>query len=222
MQISCYNDPRILEIGVDEVGRGPLFGRVYAAAVIMPSVVSPREAINMSLIKDSKLFHSEKKIRQSADYIREKAVAYAVCWRDEATVDRVNILQATQEAMHEAITEAREKAATTFDTEFRLIVDGNYFRPFPGVPHECFEKGDGRFASIAAASILAKVARDEYIADLCAQRPDLVEKYDLLKNKGYGTARHREGIRKHGYTDGHRLSFRLKELTPVDPNIIPV
>jgi len=244
-----------LQIGVDEVGRGPLLGRVYAAAVILPDPASKEgQRFEFHRMKDSKKFHSEKKLKETADYIRQNAVQYSIQWRDEKHIDRVNILQATQDAMHEAITDVIAKQSHQPPVErsqperversqpeevtdlinslqeglqispkdlqnspnFKIAVDGNYFRPFTDentgkfVPYECIIQGDATHPTIAAASIIAKVARDQYIADLCNEFPELVEKYDLAKNKGYGTKRHRDGIQQHGITEWHRTSFRNK------------
>jgi len=192
-------------IGVDEAGRGPLLGRVYAAAVVLPSTDEPW----MMYIKDSKRFGGKNKavkIREVADQIRQNAVAYGVAWRDEKRIDDINILQATQETMHDAISQCLRNMEN--HSSVKLWVDGNYFRPFPGVVHECVEQGDDKVKCIAAASILAKVARDDYILALCEEYPELVDKYDLAQNKGYGTKRHMEGIRIHGLCEWHRRSFR--------------
>ena len=195
-------------VGVDEAGRGPLFGRVYAAAVILPEPTAENKSW-MSLIKDSKRFHSAVKIRQVADNIRKHAISYGVGWRDEKRIDVINILQATQEAMHDAIDQViKSKDTVTTDATVKLLIDGNYFRPYAGLQHHCIEQGDNIYPCIAAASILAKVARDDYIHALCKEYPELVHKYDLDKNKGYGTKRHMDGIREHGVTEWHRKSFR--------------
>jgi ribonuclease HII len=195
------------EIGVDEAGRGPLFGRVYCAAVILPL------EMDFSFIKDSKKFTSKKKIREAADKIKQQALAWSVAWSDENTIDDLNILQATMKAMHTCILDILPEKGT-------LLIDGNYFRPitrvinetWETVPYTCVEKGDSTYYSIAAASILAKVARDDYILDLCEQHPYLVERYGLDKNKGYGAKKHMDGIREHGITEWHRKSYK-----PCDP-----
>lgn len=191
------------EIGVDEAGRGPLFGRVYCAAVILPL------EMDFSFIKDSKKFTSKKKIREAADKIKQHALAWSVSFSDEKTIDDLNILQATMKAMHTCILEILPDNGT-------LLVDGNYFKPITRiineawvtVPYTCVEKGDSTYYSIAAASILAKVARDDYILDLCEQHPYLVERYGLDKNKGYGAKKHMDGIREHGITEWHRKSYK--------------
>jgi len=212
-------DTTILEIGVDEAGRGPLFGRVYAAAVILPK--DPATEYDFSQMKDSKKFHSKKKIAHVADYIKQNAVAWAVAYEDEAAIDKMNILQATQSAMHKAIKScieiAEKKALDGAPPTIQLLIDGNYFNSITtydkvrgkiiAMPHICIEGGDDKYAAIAAASILAKVSRDTYIEDLCAENPELNEKYGILSNKGYGAKKHMEGIRAHGITIWHRRSF---------------
>ena len=212
-------DTTILEIGVDEAGRGPLFGRVYAAAVILPK--DPATEYDFSQMKDSKKFHSKKKISQVADYIKQNAVAWAVAYEDEVAIDKMNILQATQSAMHKAIKScieiAEKKALDGAPPTIQLLIDGNYFNSITtydkargqikAMPHVCVEGGDNKYAAIAAASILAKVSRDTYIEDLCAENPELNEKYGILSNKGYGAKKHMDGIRSHGITIWHRRSF---------------
>jgi ribonuclease HII len=212
-------DTTILEIGVDEAGRGPLFGRVYAAAVILPK--DPATEYDFSQMKDSKKFHSKKKIAHVADYIKQNAVAWAVAYEDEAAIDKINILQATQSAMHKAIKScieiAEKKALDGAPPTIQLLIDGNYFNSITtydkvrgkiiAMPHVCVEGGDNKYAAIAAASILAKVSRDTYIEDLCAENPELNEKYGILSNKGYGAKKHMDGIRAHGITIWHRRSF---------------
>jgi ribonuclease HII len=212
-------DTTILEIGVDEAGRGPLFGRVYAAAVILPK--DPATEYDFSQMKDSKKFHSKKKIAHVADYIKKNAVAWAVAYEDEAAIDKMNILQATQSAMHKAIKScieiAEKKALDGAPPAIQLLIDGNYFNSITtydkvrgqiiAMPHVCIEGGDDKYATIAAASILAKVTRDQYVIDLCAEHPELNEKYGILTNKGYGARRHLDGIKHYGITIWHRRSF---------------
>ena len=181
-------------------------------------------------MKDSKKFHSGKKIREVAAYIKEKAIAWAVGWADEREIDELNIRRATHKAMHQAIQEVITKhlADKKGDATILLLVDGNDFTPFkhvkepgpaslgpasPGpaspVQHVCIEGGDNTYSCIAAASILAKVARDDYIAELCAAEPDLITRYDLLKNKGYGTKKHMDGLKQYGITQWHRRTFGI-------------
>lgn len=204
---------KTMKIGIDEAGRGPLFGRVYAAAVILPDDLDTQD------IKDSKLFHSTKKREKVAAYIREHAISYSIQFEDEATIEKINILQATQNAMHRCVhdilTQHNKK-------NVEILVDGNYFRPFTWfdkeekrweeLPYQCIVDGDKKIPAIAAASILAKVARDHYIVDLCTEHPNLQEKYGLLQNKGYGTKQHREGLQIHGPSPWHRPSFLKKIL----------
>jgi len=197
-----------LEIGIDEVGRGPMLGRVYTAAVILPKDTS----FDHSKMKDSKKFHSKKKIKEVSEYIKENAIAWDIQWENETVIDDINIRNATFSAMHKAIQNVYDKTKTTL-----LLVDGNDFKPFvvvnhnmiEQVPHVCIEGGDNKYSSIAAASILAKVARDEYIDDLCHNNPYLQERYDLQNNKGYGTKKHMDGIRQHGISEWHRKSFGI-------------
>lgn len=205
-----YNEDDINEIGVDEVGRGPMFGRVYAAAVILPKDSSFKH----ELMKDSKKFSSKKKLEETAKYIRENCVKYAIGYEDESYIDKQNIKVATYAAMHKAI-----KNLVSTSKEYRILVDGNDFKPvtymdsatemIKEVPAVCIVGGDNIQSSIAAASILAKVERDTYICDLCAEYPKLDENYDLIKNKGYGTAKHMAGIRQYGISQWHRRSFGL-------------
>ena len=195
-----FRDDATLEIGVDEVGRGPLFGRVYTAAVVLP-----KEGFDFAKMKDSKKFHSKKKILEAAQYIKSNAIAWAVTFEDEKVVDELNILQATQKCMHRSVSTVLPKLGAS---SALLLVDGNYFNSYPNVPHLCVEGGDDKYASIAAASILAKTERDAYIVDMCEKHPELVERYHLDKNKGYGTKEHIDGIKKYGATEWHRRSFR--------------
>ena len=208
-----FNEEKI-EIGVDEVGRGPLFGRVYAAAVILPK----DDTFDHSKMKDSKKFHSKKKLIDTAEYIKEKAIAWTIHYEDEKTIDDINILQATQKTMHKCIDSIIKKTNCKKE-ETLLLIDGNYFKKytyfnvenkrFEQFEHICIEGGDNKYSTIAAASILAKVERDKYIEDLCLEYPDLIEKYSLDTNKGYGSKKHIEGIKQHGITIWHRRSFGI-------------
>ena len=214
LQICFDENNSAYEIGVDEVGRGPMFGRVYTAAVVLPKDES---AFNHFMMKDSKRFHSKKKIDAAASYIKENAIAYSVSYEEACVIDNINILQATQQAMHNSIKETIKQLPT--DAEIQLLIDGNYFKPystfskerrmFETVSHVCIEGGDNKYASIAAASILAKVERDRYIEELCEKNPELIEHYGIDSNKGYGAKRHIEGIKQHGITIWHRRSFGI-------------
>jgi ribonuclease HII len=220
---SCYNeDEKIYEIGVDEAGRGPLFGRVYTAAVILPK----DDSFDYTKVKDSKKFHSKKKIEEAANYIKQNALAWHVSYEDERKIDEINILQATQSAMHNSIIEVRKRynkvlksngKQEKLDYHYSLLIDGNYFKPITifdkntnkieSIPYITVEGGDNKYASIAAASILAKVERDKYIDDLCEKHPELSLHYGIDSNKGYGAKRHIDGIKEHGITIWHRRSF---------------
>jgi ribonuclease HII len=218
------DDVNTLEIGADEAGRGPLFGRVYSAAVILPK----DNSFDHSKMKDSKKFHSKKQIDEVADYIKKNALAWYISFEDEKTIDEINILQATQKAMHSAILETRKQyndimkkqnKKESNDYSFYLLIDGNYFNPITYfnksfnklemLPYSCIEGGDNKYTAIAAASILAKVERDKYIEELCKENPELIEKYGIDQNKGYGAKQHIDGIKEHGITVWHRRSFGI-------------
>ena len=217
----CHNEAEnVYEIGVDEVGRGPMFGRVYTAAVILPK----DDSFDCSMVKDSKKFHSKKKIEEAAQYVKDHALAWYVSFEDEKKIDEINILQATQLSMHNSINEIRKATnlmlkADQKDYAYSLLIDGNYFNPITYVnkktnkleviPYTTIEGGDNKYASIAAASILAKVERDKYIDDLCKQNPTLCEHYGIDSNKGYGSKRHMDGIKEHGITIWHRRTFGI-------------
>ena len=213
--LKFYNEnPNIIEIGVDEVGRGPLFGRVYTAAVILPK----DDSFEHSRMKDSKKFTSKQKILEVADYIKKNAVAWSVTYRDEKIIDEINILQATQNSMHESIQNVIKQIKTS--NEFvHLLIDGNYFNSFTiydqtkkkieTLNHTCVEAGDNKYSAIAAASILAKVERDSYIEDLCCSNLDLIGKYKIDSNKGYGSKAHLDGIKQYGITKWHRKTFGI-------------
>ena len=213
-----YNsDIDIIEIGSDEAGRGPMFGRVYSGAVVLPK----DDSFDHYKMKDSKKFTSKKsnKIQEVAEYIKANAIAWAVEYEDERVIDEINILQATQSAMHKAIRNVMKQIKGLDTTKMLLLIDGNYFKPLTIVnkttnrienaKFETIEGGDNKFTSIAAASILAKVERDKYIEELCLENPELIEKYGIDSNKGYGAKRHMDGIRQYGITKWHRRTFGL-------------
>lgn len=215
------------EVGVDEAGRGPLFGRVYTAAVILPP---PESSFDFSLLKDSKKFHSEKKIREASDYIKEHAVGWAISYEEAEVIDAMNIRRATLQCMRKSINtlvdahigdierQHQDRPLPTTE-DYLLLIDGNDFIPLSKYneemdqidtyTHVCVEGGDNTYACIAAASILAKVARDDYIEKLCDQHPVLDEMYSLRGNKGYGAKKHLDGIREHGITQWHRRSYGI-------------
>jgi ribonuclease HII len=206
----CLEDTD-LEIGIDEAGRGPMFGRVYAAAVILPK----DDSFQHKEMKDSKKFHSEKKINAIADYIKDNAISWGIGYSTEQEIDSYNIRKATHMAMHKAIKQVTEKISTK--ESFHLLVDGNDFtiynvlngQTLTSFKHTCIKGGDDKYTSIAAASILAKVERDCYIKQLCENDPSLIEKYDILNNKGYGTKNHMNGILEYGITKYHRKTFGI-------------
>lgn len=210
---TCYDPENEYEIGVDEAGRGPMFGRLYVGAAILPK----EGEFHHEWMKDSKKFHSVKKIREVAEYIKSNALAWSVQYIEEDVIDEINIRQSVFRGMHNAI---RETLPNNVDSRKGiLLVDGNDFRPYTQfdeeleeirvIRHETIEGGDNKYTAIAAASILAKVARDDYIADLCAQYPELVSRYGIDKNKGYGTKQHMEGITKYGISQWHRKTYGI-------------
>ena len=210
-----------LECGVDEVARGCLFGRVYAGAVVwappLPGAVATDDVAAVPdlpkgiVIRDSKTMSRPQRERAAA-WIHAHAYAVHVAHKDEAYVDAHNILRAAQDAMGDAVRGAQADVAAKTDGPTRverLLVDGDYFRPAPnvGVPHLCVVKGDATFFAIALAAIVAKVAHDAYVQELCDQHPRLDAWYGLRKNVGYGTAAHRSGLQAHGTTPYHRKTF---------------
>ena len=195
------------EIGIDEVGRGPLFGRVYSAAVILPK----DDSFDHYKMKDSKKFYRKKKIQETAEYIKNNAIAWNISFENEKKIDEINILQATQQTIHNNIIEIIKK---TNQTDYHLLIDGNYFKPLLltnniNYTFNCIEGGDNYYSSIAAASILAKVERDKYIEDLCIEYPDLIDKYKINSNKGYGSKQHLDGIKLYGISKFHRKTFGI-------------
>lgn len=180
-----------LEAGTDEAGRGCLAGPVFAAAVILP------KNFRCPLLDDSKKI-SEKMREELRPIIEKKAIAWAVGIVSHEEIDEINILNASFLAMHRSI----EQLGTTPEL---ILVDGNRFNPFKEIDHECIIKGDGIYKSIAAASVLAKTYRDDYMKKIHAEFPF----YDWNKNNGYPTKKHRDCIRKHGVSAHHRKSFRL-------------
>lgn len=180
-----------IEAGCDEAGRGCLAGPVTAAAVILPPHFSN------DLINDSKQLteHQRDALRP---IIERKAVAWAVAMIDPAEIDRINILNASILAMHRAIDQLKVRPEA-------LLIDGNRFKPYPGIPHTTIVKGDSKMMCIAAASILAKTHRDEYMRRIASEYPQ----YGWDKNKGYPTRDHRAAIAEFGTSPYHRMSFRL-------------
>lgn len=186
-----FYQQELLEAGCDEAGRGCYAGPVFAAAVILP------RDFHHPLLNDSKQL-SEKIRDKLRPTIEKEAIAFAVASIDNNEIDQINILKASFKAMHLAVDKLKKKPQL-------LLIDGNRFIPYKKMPHLCFVKGDGRFAAIAAASILAKTYRDDYMQQLHTEFP----LYGWNQNKGYGTATHRKAIEEIGLCKYHRKSFRL-------------
>jgi ribonuclease HII len=184
----------VLEAGCDEAGRGCLAGPVFAAAVILPP------GFKNKLLNDSKELTREERDKLRP-LIEKKALAWAVEMVSNEEIDKVNILNASFHAMNRAVQKLAVKPE-------HLLIDGHMFRPQTDIPYTCLIKGDGRYMSIAAASILAKTWRDEYMEKLHEEFPI----YNWIRNKGYPTLQHRDAISLHGITKYHRLSFRQSDL----------
>jgi len=178
------------EAGCDEAGRGCLAGPVFAAAVILP------KKFKNKVLNDSKQLTDAQR-KELRPIIEEQAIAWAVAQVEVTEIDSINILNASFLAMHKAIDKLKIKPEL-------LLIDGNRFKIYPGIPHHCIIQGDGIYLSIAAASVLAKTYRDDYMDKLHEQFPH----YHWITNKGYGTEKHREAIQEFGITDHHRKSFR--------------
>jgi ribonuclease HII len=189
--LAVFFTPDMTEAGCDEAGRGCLAGPVFAAAVILP------KNFYDDLLNDSKVLTARQR-NDLRPVIQEKAIAWSVAKVDAGEIDEINILQASFLAMHRAVDSLMVKPQL-------LLIDGNRFNTYPGIPHQCFIKGDGRFLSIAAASVLAKTYRDDFMLEMDKEYPD----YGWKQNKGYPTKSHREGIAKFGTTPLHRLSYNL-------------
>ena len=185
----------LLEAGLDEAGRGCYAGPVFAAAVILP------KDFYHPLLNDSKQLN-EKQRNLLRPIIEKESISFAVASVDNNAIDKINILQASFTAMHLSVDQLKTKP------EF-LLIDGNRFKPYPNIPHQCIIKGDGKYASIAAASILAKTGRDEFMLKIHASFPQ----YGWDKNKGYGTAIHRRAIGEFGLCGYHRKSFNILPAT---------
>lgn len=188
-----------IEAGCDEAGRGCLAGSVYAAAVILP------KGYDNPLLNDSKQLTEKRRYALRDDIVRD-AVAWAIGIVTPEEIDKINILNASFLAMHRALDQLTVRPEA-------IIVDGNRFTPYHDVPYATIVKGDGKYQAIAAASILAKTFRDDYMDRLALEYPY----YDWQKNKGYPTRAHREGIRLHGITPYHRKSYNLLGSEPMLP-----
>jgi ribonuclease HII len=190
-KLLLYKNRNLIEAGCDEAGRGCLAGPVVAAAVILPADFSN------DILDDSKKL-TEAKRNKLRPIIEKEALAFAVAFVSEKEIDEINILNASFLAMHRAVAQLNQKPEM-------LLIDGNRFTIYEGIPHECIIKGDGKFLSIAAASILAKTYRDEYMENIHEEFPF----YDWKQNKGYPTKKHRKAILEYGDCIHHRKTFTL-------------
>lgn len=190
--LQTYLNAQLIEAGCDEAGRGCLAGPVFAAAVVLP------KDLNHEWLRDSKKLKPEQR-QTMRTWIENNAIDFAVAQVSARKIDSINILNASILAMHLAIDKLNTKP------EF-LLIDGNRFKAYPGIKHQCVIKGDNYYTSIAAASILAKTYRDELILSMHKQYPQ----YDWLNNKTYGTAKHIAAIQKYGTTAYHRKSFVVR------------
>ncbi len=192
MLLNCYQD-ELLEAGCDEAGRGCLAGPVFAAAVILP------KGFVLEGLNDSKqLSHEQRDLLRPV--IEKEALAWAVASCDHEEIDRINILNASFLAMHRAIEKLKAQPGY-------LVIDGNRFKAYPNIPHSCIVKGDGKYLNIAAASILAKTHRDEYMTNLHVDYPH----YNWQKNKGYPTIAHRKAVLEIGLSPFHRKTFNVSD-----------
>ncbi len=187
--MKTYN-PLLRIAGTDEAGRGCLAGPVTAAAIILPA------GFNHPVLKDSKQL-TERQRNELLPLLKKEAVAFGVSHVYETEIDKINILNASILAMHLSLDQLSFRPQ-------KIVVDGNRFKPYGNIPYECIIKGDGKFWSIAAASVLAKTSRDAFMEKIHQEFP----MYNWAKNKGYPTQEHRRAIRKHGLTKYHRKSFR--------------
>jgi ribonuclease HII len=191
--------------GVDEVARGTFIGPVVTACVVLPTVFNDDK---YKEIKDSKKL-TPKKRKELAIYIKSIAITYGFGISSHQEIDEINILNATMKAMHRAIDEAYKKHPFN-----KILIDGPYFKGYiPSgdediIEHKCIPKGDANYLTIAAASILAKDFHTEYILDL-VEKNDILKQYDIINNKGYGTSKHIEAIKKYGITEFHRKTFGI-------------
>jgi ribonuclease HII len=213
-----HSDENAYEIGIDEAGRGPLFGSVFIAAVVLPKDAS---SFHHEWMRDSKKIKNKKVMSELANYIKQNALYWNIQSADSDTIDRCNILRSVITCMHGCISNivTQMKNDSKSVSNGLLLVDGNYFNPyvkyddsideFFNIPHLTVEKGDATYSSIAAASILAKEAHDAHIMELCAKYPILCENYSLDTNVGYGTKAHIEGIKTHGVTQWHRKTYNI-------------
>jgi ribonuclease HII len=188
-----FYQKEFLEAGCDEAGRGCLAGPVFAAAVILP------QDFDHAILNDSKQIKEKDRFKLRLE-IEKSAIAFGVGMVDHQEIDRINILNASFLAMHRAIKQLKQQP------QF-LIIDGNRFKPYPNIKHECIVKGDSKYFSIAAASILAKTYRDDFMENLHQEFPD----YEWNTNKGYPTIKHRNAVLKNGTSPYHRKTFKVTD-----------
>lgn len=189
--LQAFYNPDLIEAGCDEAGRGCLAGPVYAAAVILS------KNFYHPLLNDSKQLAEEQRY-ELRPFIEQHAISYAIASLDNKQIDKINILKASFKSMHIAVQQLSISPQL-------LLIDGNRFIPYKKIPHQCIIQGDGIYASIAAASILAKTYRDDYMKQLHKKFP----KYNWAQNKGYATREHQEALDQHGPCKFHRKTFRL-------------
>ena len=206
-----YNDNNDVEIGVDEAGRGPLFGRLYTGAVVLPK----NNSFKHELMCDSKKIKSYEKLEELSNYIKKNAISWSVNYEENDTIDLINIRQSVLKSMQTSAKNILQDM--DISNNALILVDGNDFKPLVyyhnnelvPINYVCIKGGDNTYTAIAAASILAKYERDKYILELCNQYPLLDEYYGLKSNKGYGTKKHLDGIKQHGITKWHRRSYGI-------------
>ncbi len=197
IHLKPYLHKELIEAGCDEAGRGPLAGPVYAAAVILP------KNFFHPLLNDSKQMNKKDRLLLR-EIIEQEALAWAVESVDSQEIDEINILNASIAGMQRAVRHLQIRP------DF-LLIDGNRFKPFDDIPYQTVVSGDATYAAIAAASVLAKTYRDEFMENIAKEYPE----YGWDRNMGYPTPAHIEAIRKYGYTPWHRMSFHVKQLEPV-------
>ena len=219
--LKFWECPDQLEVGLDECARGCMLGRTYTAAVVWSPefLAETAEAAETEEDEDEdedyswihKIRDSKKLSPKMREYLSQKikdhCLDYQIVWASEKTIDKKNILYAVQDAFHQCLDGLQM-------VPDKIFVDGNIFKPYYDkdcsiIPYSCIEKGDNLYFNIASASILAKVAHDKYIAELCLEYPELIHKYDISNNMGYGTSKHMEGIKQYGITEFHRKTFGI-------------
>jgi ribonuclease HII len=194
------------EIGIDEAGRGPLIGRVYAAAVIWGDIDEKEMPDEVRVYDSKKMTRNQRK--KAYKWIIENVKGYGIGYAEPEEIDKINILQATRMSMKRAIEDLKDKQKN-IEIPSRLIIDGcRWEDKFENFKSYSIVKGDSQYYSIAAASIIAKEEHDKHILELCEEYKDLNEKYDLLNNMGYGTKKHIDGIKKYGPSKYHRVTFK--------------